>query len=202
MFSFWPSQAFRMGVEGGGGVVRWILLVSMSCALCGTPYCPWLGCVCWITLFTNKPVYESHWSEPVVRTPTLGRHQMILPLAAEQVIKRAERFLVSSRYADCCNLLPSPRTPVQSRPRTAEHAGGTYSWSCRSDCCHVAGTVPESSSSRCGPAIPKPWIPNARYLSAFPYEATVSLRHTAGAQDERLLNNRILMRLQATLSTP
>jgi hypothetical protein len=28
------------------------------------------------------------------------------------------------------------------------------------------------------------------------------LRHTTGAQDERLLNNRILMRFQATVSTP
>jgi hypothetical protein len=115
---------------------------------------------------------------------------------------KSPALCVSSRYADCCKLLPTPRTPVQSLPLTTEHSRGTCRWSCRSDCCDVAGTVPESSSSRCGPTIPKPWIPNARYLSAFPYEAMVSLHHTTRAQDERLLNNRILMCFQATVSTP
>lgn len=77
----------------------------------GTPCYNRLCYVCWITLFTNKPMCESHWSEPVVCTPTLTRHQMIFSACCwNQFIKRPERCLVSSRYADCCKLHPSGRT--------------------------------------------------------------------------------------------
>lgn len=59
-----------------------------------TPYYHRLGCVCWITLCTNKPMCESDWSDPVVRTPTLTRHQMIFPACCcNKFIKRPERRL-------------------------------------------------------------------------------------------------------------
>jgi len=89
MFSVWPSRGFDAGCQAVNTVgqnVRALLehpvdflelavAVSYTCvSVClhfGTPCCRRLGYVCWITLFTNKPMCGSHWSEPVVRTPTL-----------------------------------------------------------------------------------------------------------------------------------
>lgn len=89
MFSFWPSWRFDAGCQAVNVVdqnVRALLehpvallelavlsatFVFLVCLRFGSPCYHRLGQVCWITLFTNKPMCGSHWSEPFVRTPTL-----------------------------------------------------------------------------------------------------------------------------------
>ena len=91
MFSVWPLRGFDAGCqlvnivsqnlracpfEAPCRLVRTLLWPSATTCVSvwlhfGTPCYLRLGYVCWITLFTNKPMCGSHWSEPVVPTPTL-----------------------------------------------------------------------------------------------------------------------------------
>lgn len=128
--------------------LRWVALcrkftLFVHSLLFGQPCYHWLEHTFWITLFTNKPVDESDWSQPVVRTPTLRKHQMNFPACFwNKFKKRIERCLVSSRYADCCS---HPCT-LASIVTWRTPAGRVALTVCLAVYCDMAGTVPESSS--------------------------------------------------------